>query len=89
MLTLAVFLLSGRIRPKVRWRVLSIAIVPHDHEGKGESFCMAIRLTLWNGGRCGTSILWCKYAVASAVDMLLEGSCVGVVKLWSGSIIVQ
>ena len=86
---LDVLMLSGRICPKVRWRGMSIAIVPHDHEGKGESVCMAIRLTLRKGRRCGTHILWCKYVVESVVDMSLVSSCVGVVKLWSGSIIVQ
>jgi hypothetical protein len=37
---------SGRLLPRVRCSSVSIAIVPHDQEGAGASFCMAMRLTL-------------------------------------------
>ncbi len=86
---LAVFVLSGRICPKVRWRVVLIAIVPHDHGACGKSFWMAMRFTIRNEGRRGTGKLWRRYDVASAMDMLLVIACIVVVKLWSGSIIVQ
>ena len=36
----------GHMFPRVRWSKVRIAIVPHDHEGNGASFCMAIRWTL-------------------------------------------
>jgi len=70
LLMLSVFMLSGRIFPKVRWRIVSIAIVPHDHAACGKSFWMAMRFTMRNGGKRGTGRLWCRYVVASAVDML-------------------
>ncbi len=73
----------------MRWRVASIAIVPHDHAACGKSFWMAVRSTPRNKGRCGTDKLWCRYVVACAVEMLLVIACVGVVKMCSGSIIVQ
>ena len=66
----SMFMLPGRIRPKVRWRIVSIAIVPHDHAACGKSFWMAMWFILRNGGRRGTGMLWCRYVVASAVDML-------------------
>ena len=34
---------SGRVFPRVRCSVVSIAMVPHDHGSRGESFCIAIR----------------------------------------------
>jgi hypothetical protein len=34
-------------------------------------------------------MLWCRYIVASAEDMLLVIEWVGEVELWSGSIIIQ
>ncbi len=37
---------SGRVFPRVRCSVVSIAIVPHDYCSRGESFCIAICLTL-------------------------------------------
>ena len=46
---------SGRVLLRVKWSVVSNAIVPHDHEVKGESFCMAIWLTRryrGSGGHC-------------------------------------
>ncbi len=46
---------SGRVLLRVKWSVVSNAIVPHDYETKGESFCMAIRLNRryrGNGGHC-------------------------------------
>ena len=36
---------SGLVLPRVRWSIVRIAIVPHNQGAKGESFCMAIRLT--------------------------------------------
>ena len=90
MLMLSVFMLSGRICPRARWRVVSIAIVLHDHAANGKSFWMAMRFTLRKGGRGGTSKLWCRYVVAIAVDMLFVVEWVGEDnKLCSGSIIVQ
>ena len=56
MLMLSVFMLPGRICPRVRWRVVSI--VPHDHAADGKSFWMAMRFTLRKGGRDGTGRLW-------------------------------
>jgi hypothetical protein len=50
---------------------------------------MAMRFTLRKGGSGGTGRLWCRYVVAIAVEMLFVMECVGEVKLWSGSIIVQ
>ncbi len=76
-----VFMFSGRICPKVRWRIVSIAIVPHDHAASGESFWMAMRFTLRTGERRGTGKLWYRYAVASAMDMLFVIMWVGMVKL--------
>ncbi len=35
----------GRVFPRVKCSVVSIAIVPHDHGSRGESFCIAIRWT--------------------------------------------
>jgi hypothetical protein len=34
---------SDRVFPRVRCSVVSIAMVPHDHGSRGESFCIAIR----------------------------------------------
>ncbi len=34
---------SGRVFPRVRCSVVSIAIVQHDHGSRGESFCIANR----------------------------------------------
>ena len=50
---------------------------------------MAMWFTLRKGGSGGTGRLWCRYVVAIAVEMLFVMACVGEVKLWSGSIIVQ
>ena len=36
----------GRMLPRVRCSSVRIAIVPHDQEGMGSSFCMAMRLTI-------------------------------------------
>ena len=38
LLMLSVFILAGRICPRMKWRVVSIAIVPHDHAASGKSF---------------------------------------------------
>ena len=89
MLMLSVFMLSGRICPRARWRVVSIAIVPHDRAAGGKSFWMAMRFTLRKGARDWTGRLWCRYVVAIAVDMLVVMEWVEEVKLWSGFIIVQ
>ena len=43
---LSVSMRSGRMFPRVRWSKVRIAIVPHDHEGNGASFCMDTRWTL-------------------------------------------
>ena len=86
---LSEFMLSNRICPRVRWRVVSIAIVPHDHAARGKSFWMAMRSTLRKGGRGGTDRLLCRYVVAITVEMLFVMEWVGEVKLWSGPIIVQ
>ena len=37
---------SGRMLLRVRCSSVRIAIVPHDQEGMGSSFCMAMRLTI-------------------------------------------
>ncbi len=68
---------------------MSIAIVPHDHAACRKSFWMAMRFTLQNGGRCGAGKLWCRYVMAIEVDMLFVIEWMGVLKLCSGSIIVQ
>ena len=68
---------------------MSIDIVPHYHALCGKSFYMAMLLTLRNGGRYKTDKLWCRYVVASAMNMMCVIEWVGVVKLWSGSIIFQ
>ena len=86
---LNVFMLSGRICPRVRCNVISMAIVPHDQGARGESVCIAMRLTLRNGGSGWTGRLWCRYVVARAVAMLVDIVKEGVVKLFSGSIMVQ
>ncbi len=36
---------AGRVLLSVRCSVVSIAMVPHDHGSRGESFCIAIRWT--------------------------------------------
>ena len=51
---------------------MSMAIVPHDQGESGESFCIAMRLTLRNGGSGGTGRLWCRYVVARAVAILVD-----------------
>jgi len=86
---LAVFMLSGRMCPRVRCNVESMAIVPHDRGARGESVCIAMRLTLRSGGSGGTGRSWCRYVVASAVTMLVDIVREGEVKLFSGSIMVQ
>ena len=48
-----------------------------------------MRLTLRNGGRGGTGRSWYRYVVASAIAMLVDIVMEGVVKLFSGSIMVQ
>jgi len=69
--------------------MVSMAIVPHDQGASGESVCIAMRLSLRNRGGDGTGRSWCRYAVASAVAMLVDIVRKGVVKLVSGSIMVQ
>jgi hypothetical protein len=69
---LAVFMLFGRRCPRVRCNVVSMAIVPHDQGARGESVCIAIRLTLRNGGSGGTGRSWCRYVVASVAAMLVD-----------------
>ena len=86
---LVVFMLPGRMCPRVRCNVVSMAIVPHDQGASGESVCIDMRLTLRNGGSGGTGRLWCRYVVARAVAMLVVIVKEEVVKLFSGSIIVQ
>ena len=86
---LAVFMLSRRMSSKVRCDVVSMAIVPCDQGASGESVCIAMRLTLRNGGSGGTRRLWCRYVVARAVATLVDIVNEGVVKLFSGSIIAQ
>jgi len=54
-----------------------------------ESVCIAMRLTLRNEGSGGTGRSWCRYVVANAVVMLVEIVREGVVKLFSGSIMIQ
>ena len=68
--------------------MVSMAIVPHDQEASGEPFCIVMRLTLRNGGRGNTGRLWCRYVVARAVAMLVDIVREGVMKIFSGSIIV-
>ena len=50
LLILAVFMLSGRMFPSVICSVVSMAIVPQDQGARGKSACIAMRLTLRNGG---------------------------------------
>ena len=85
---LAVFMLSGRMCPRVRCKVASMTIVPHEQGARRDSVCIAVRLTLRKGGSGGTGRSWCRYVVASAIDMLFAMEWGGKVKLWSGSIIV-
>jgi len=47
----------GCLSPRMRWRVVLMANVPHDHAGKGASFWVAILLTLLYGGRVGGGVL--------------------------------
>ncbi len=82
-------MLSKRMCPRVRCNVVSMAIVPHELGARDESVCIAMRLTLQNGGSGGTGRSWCSYVVASAVAMLVDIVREGVVKLLGGSIIVQ
>jgi len=89
LLMLAVFMLSGRMCPRVGCDVVSMAIVPHYKGACGESVCIALRLTLRNGGSGGTRESWCRYVVASAVAMLVDIVREGVVKMFSGFIMVQ
>ncbi len=56
---------------------MSIAIVPHAHAACGKSFWMVMLFTLLNGERRGTGRLWCRYVVASAVDMVYVIKWVG------------
>jgi len=86
---LVMFILSGQICPRVRCNVVSMAIVPHDQGESGKSVCIAMRFTLRNGGSGGTGRLRCRYVVARAIAMLVDIVKEGVVKLFSGSIIVQ
>jgi len=60
LLMLAMFMLSGRMWPKVRWRVVRMAIVPHDHGACRNSFCIAMRFTLRREDSGGAGRLWCK-----------------------------
>jgi len=48
-----------------------------------------MRLTLRNGGSGGTGRSWCRYVVARAAAITVDIVKEGVVKLFSGSIIVQ
>ena len=86
---LAVFMLSGRMCPRARCNVVSMIIVSRDQGANGESACIAMRLTLRNGGSGGTGRLWCRYVVAIAIAMLIDIVKEEVMKLFSGSIIVQ
>jgi len=86
---LVVFMLSGRMCPKVRCNVVNMAIVPRDEGARVESVCIAMRLTLRNGGSVGTGRSWWRYVVARAITVLVDIVKKGVVKLFSGSIIVQ
>jgi hypothetical protein len=72
MLMLVVSMLSGRMCPRVRCNVMSMAIVLHNLGYRGELVCIAMRLTLRNGGSGGTRRSWRRYAVASAVAMLMN-----------------
>ena len=89
MVMLVVFKLSGRMCPRVRCNVVSMATVPHDQGARGESVCIVMRLTLRNGGSDGTGRSWCRYVVASAVAILVDIVKEGMMKLFSGSFIVQ
>jgi hypothetical protein len=89
MVMMFVFMLSGRICPKARLIIVSVASVLHDHAACVKSFYMTMQFILRNGERRGTGKLWCRYVVAIALDMLFILEWVGVVKLWCGSIIVQ
>ena len=86
---LVVFMMSARMCPRVRCNVVSITIVPHDQGASGESVCIAMRLALRNGGSGRAGRLWCRFVVARAVPMLVDIVKEGVVKFFSGSIIVQ
>ena len=85
---LAVFMLSGRMCPRVRCKVASMTIVPHEQGARRDSVCIAVRLTLRKGGSGGTGRSWCRYVVASAAGMLVSIVNERVVKLFSGSVIV-
>ena len=80
---------SGRMCPRVRCDGVSMAIVRHDKGASGESVCIAMRLTLRNGGSGGIGRLWCRYVVAREVDIMVDIVNERVVKLFSWSIIVQ
>ena len=84
-----VFMLSGRMCPRVRCKVVSMTIVSHDHGAMGESVCIAMRLNLRKGGSGGTGRSWCRYVVASALAMLLDIMKEAPVKLFRGSTPVQ
>jgi len=88
MLMLDVFMLSGRMCPRVGFSVASMAIATHDQGARGESVCIAMRLTLRNGGSGGAGRSWCRYAMARSVAMLVDIVKEGVVKLFNRSIIV-
>jgi hypothetical protein len=60
LLMLDVFMLSGRMWPRVRLRAVRMAIVLHDHGACRKSFCIAIRFTLRKEGSYGTVRLWRK-----------------------------
>ena len=86
---LDVFMLSGRLCPRVRFKVVSMAIEPHDQGARGESVCIPMRLTLRKRGSGGAGRSLCRYMVASAVAMMVDIMKEGIVKLFSGYIIVQ
>ncbi len=86
---LDVFMLSGRMCPRVRCNVVSMTIVPHDQGAREELVCVAMRMTLRKGGGSDTGRPLCRYVVASAVAMLVDIVEEGAVKLLNGSIIVR
>jgi len=74
---LAVFMFSGRMCLTVRCNVASVAIVPHGQGARGESICIAMRLTLRNGGSCGTGRSWRRYICGGESNNYVGGHCEG------------
>ena len=63
MLMLSLIMLSGWICPRVMWKVVTMAIVSHDHAADGQAFWMAMRYTLRKGKRggwasCDVGMFW-------------------------------